>query len=329
MKEPDENVIIRFLTGCCSDQELEEVRDWINASEDNAAELFRLEEMYRRMSGLTMSGREVEKALTSVHTRIRRARAREVSMMRIIRYAAAALVLVMMSAGMWYLGGGMGKLGATDYIVAKASINTPREVTLDDSTHVWLNAGSSLRYPKTFDGEVRRVELHGEGYFEVAKDKTHPFIVSGGAVDVKVLGTVFDFDIDSDRKMAEVSLIEGSVEVTERHSSGKVMLTPGQKACVDYETGHIMVKNADVRLEAVWHNRLIPFYNADVRQIANTLEQLYGVKIVVDAGIDGSRTYSGQIMHKNDIDSVLELLKNTLPVSYRKDGGKIYLVPNE
>ena len=84
-----------------------------------------------------------------------------------------------------------------------------------------------------------------------------------------------------------------------------------------------------MRLEAVWHNRLIPFYNADVRQIANTLEQLYGVKIVVDAGIDGSRTYSGQIMHKNDIDSVLELLKNTLPVSYRKDGGKIYLVPNE
>lgn len=132
MKEPDENVIIRFLTGCCSDQELEEVRDWINASEDNAAELFRLEEMYRRMSGLTMSGREVEKALTGVHTRIRRARAREVSMMRIIRYAAAALVLVMMSAGMWYLGGGMGKLGATDYIVAKASMNTPREVTLDD-----------------------------------------------------------------------------------------------------------------------------------------------------------------------------------------------------
>ena len=65
-----------------------------------------------------------------------------------------------------------------------------------------------------------------------------------------------------------------------------------------------------------------------MREIANTLEQLYGVKIVVDAGIDINRTYSGQIMHKNDIDSVLNLLKNTLPVAYYKKGGKIYLVPN-
>ena len=72
MKRPDENVIMRFLTGCCSDQELEEVRDWISASEENAAELFRLEEMHRRLSGLSMSGREVEKALSGVHARIDR-----------------------------------------------------------------------------------------------------------------------------------------------------------------------------------------------------------------------------------------------------------------
>ncbi len=328
MKEPDENVIIRFLTGCCSDQELEEVRAWINASEENAAELFRLEETYNRLRGMAMSGREVEKALTSVHSKIYRVRARRISMRRMMRYAAAVLVLFVMGAGMWYFGGGVRHLDATEFIVAKASLDSPREVTLSDSTKVWLNAGSSLRYPKTFDGDVRRVELHGEGYFEVTKNKTKPFVVSGGAVDVRVLGTVFDFNVNSDRKIAEVSLIEGSVEVTEHRSSGKVMLLPGQKACVDYESGHIIVKNADVRLDAVWHNRLIPFYNADVREIANTLEQLYGVKIVVDAGIDINRTYSGQIMHKNDIDSVLNLLKNTLPVAYYKEGGKIYLVPN-
>ena len=82
MKTPDENVIMRFLTGCCSDQELEEVRDWISASEENAAELFRLEEMHRRLSGLSMSGREVEKALSGVHARIDRARSRRAVMPR-------------------------------------------------------------------------------------------------------------------------------------------------------------------------------------------------------------------------------------------------------
>ncbi len=328
MKRPDENVIMRFLTGCCSDQELEEVRDWISASEENAAELFRLEEMHRRLSGLSMSGREVEKALSGVHARIDRARSRRAVMARLMRYAAAAVVLVMMGAGMWLLGGGMERLGVTEYVVAKASASTPREVTLADSTRVWLKAGSSLRYPKKFDKAERRVELQGEGYFEVAKDRNRPFVVSGGPVDVKVLGTVFDFNVNSDRRIAEVSLMEGSVEVTEHCSSGKVMLLPGQKAFVDYGSGHITVRNADVRLDAVWHNRLIPFYNADVRHIAETLEKLYGVRVVVDDAIDDSHTYSGQIIHRNSIDSVLESLRNTIPVNYHKKNGKIYIVPD-
>mgnify|MGYP001103719491 CR=1 FL=1 len=92
--------------------------------------------------------------------------------------------------------------------------------------------------------------------------------------------------------------------------------------------GHITVRNADVRLDAVWHNRLIPFYNADVRHIAETLEKLYGVRVVVDDAIDDSHTYSGQIIHRNSIDSVLESLRNTIPVNYHKKNGKIYIVPD-
>ena len=106
------------------------------------------------------------------------------------------------------------------------------------------------------------------------------------------------------------------------------MLLPGQKAFVDYGSGHITVRNDDVRLDAVWHNRLIPFYNADVRHIAETLEKLYGVRVVVDDAIDDSHTYSGQIIHRNSIDSVLESLRNTIPVNYHKKNGKICIVPD-
>jgi transmembrane sensor len=329
MKQPDESVIMRFLTGDCTDSELEELRNWISSSEENAAELFRLEESYRRMYGLTMSGRETEKALLRVHADIDRNTLRKTAIFKIMRYAASLLVVALISTGIWYWGSHTNGSAAAEYIIAKASMHAPREITLCDSSHVWLNAGSSLKYPKTFAGDERRVELQGEGYFEIAKNKAKPFVVSGGMVEVKVLGTVFNFNVNSDRKIAEVSLIKGSVEVAEHLGSGRVMLLPGQKARVDCETGRMLVQDADVRLDAVWHNSLIPFYNANVRQIANTLEQLYDVDIEIDPNIDNMRTYSGQITHKQDIDSVLKLLENTLPIAVCRKEGKIYIKTDE
>lgn len=325
MKQPDENIIIRFLTGDCTDSELEELLEWMDSSEENAAELFRLEETYRRVYGLTMSGRETEKALLGVHAGIDRSTEKNTAIYKIMRYAASLLVVALIGIGAWYWGSHTKGGETTEYIVAKASMHAPREITLCDSSHVWLNAGSSLKYPKTFAGNERRVELQGEGYFEVAKNKAKPFIVSGGMVEVKVLGTVFNFNLNSDRKIAEVSLIKGSVEVAEHLGSGRIMLLPGQKARVDCETGRMLIQNTDVRLDAVWHNNLIPFYNANVREIANTLEQLYDVDIEVDANVDRMRTYSGQITHKHDIDSVLRLLENTLPITVCRKDGKIYI----
>lgn len=327
MKELDENILVRFLSGQCSDKELAEVREWMAASDDNARELFRLERLYTEVYSGAMPEREVEKALAGVYRRVESRHARLVDMARLMRYAAAVFILVVTGTCIWYLGGGMKMLDRTEYVYAKAAAGQPRQVALADGTMVWLNAGSSLKYPVSFDGGTREVELQGEGYFEVAKNEEKPFVVVSDMVDVKVHGTVFDFKNDRERQVAEVSLIKGSVEVCEHKTKGHVMLVPGQKASIDCATGQVTVRNVDARLDAVWHNRLIPFDNADMRQIANTLEQLYGVDIVVDPRIDRNRTYSGQILHKNNIDTVLNLLRNTLPVEYRRKEGKIYFLP--
>lgn len=329
MKELDENILIRFLQGQCSDREIDEVREWAGASAENARRLFDMEQLYGRVYGDAMPEREIEKALNSVHDKMERRDVRVAKMPRLLRYAAAILVIALTGACVWLLSGGKGIFDRTEYYYVKATNEHPRLVSLADGTRVWINVGSSLRYPDAFDGRIREVELQGEGYFEVAKDSAKPFIVQGEKVSVKVLGTMFNFKNDSERQLAEVSLIEGSVEVSDKKTSNHVLLVPGQRAKVDYNTGQVSVDNANTRLDVVWHNRLIPFENAGIRQIAKTLEQLYGVSIVVDASLDNGRTYSGQIRQKESIDTVLRLLKNTLPISYVRKDNTIYLHPQK
>src|SRR5690606_5417426 len=89
------------------------------------------------------------------------------------------------------------------------------QITLPDGTKVWLNAASSLKFPSTFTGlGNRKVELSGEAYFEVAKDKTHPFIVNSTGQEVEVLGTHFNISNYADEGIAKTTLLEGSVRVS-------------------------------------------------------------------------------------------------------------------
>ena len=336
MKELDDSIIVKFITGTCSDEELARVDEWIHSSDEHAAELFRMERIYRQAQAAAMPRREVERALARLHERIDStdgtAAADGPSHRPLLkvwhRWAAAVAVLLVACAALYTLRGWMAPRRAGSYIYAKATATTPRQLTLPDGTRVWLNRGASLRYPRQFSDTLREVALNGEGYFEVTKNAARPFVVESDGLKVKVLGTVFNFNTRTAGRMAEVSLIEGSVEVSSHRSAGQVVLMPGQKAQLT-QAGQLMVRNVDARIAAVWHNELIPFENSNVRQIANTLEQLYGVTIVVDGSVNRNETYSGQIMWKADIDTVLSLLRNTLPINYTHRNGKVYITPQE
>lgn len=325
----DDNTIARFITGECTDEELAQIDEWTKADKANAAELFEMERLYREAQAAAMPRRETEGALHRLHTRIeareRQDKARKARLNVWRRWAAAAAVIVV-CIGLYALRGVVSPEKHIEYIYARATATTPRQITLPDGTKVWLNNGATLRYPKTFADTLREVMLTGEAYFEVAKNRQKPFVVDSRDMKVKVLGTVFNFNTNARGNASEVSLIEGSVEVSSHKSAGLVVLMPGQRARLDGD-GALTVCNTDTRIAAVWHNELIPFDNCNVRQIANTLEQIYGVKIVVDPNINRNDTYSGQIMWKADIDTVLSLLTNTLPVTFSHRNGKIHIMP--
>lgn len=329
MIEINNDIKVRFVTGECSDEELQAVAHWMKESEANAAELLDMERMYRELQAEAMPSREVAMALERTHSLIAGQAAtddgsNEVAMPRrtlLLRrwVAAAAVALVLVCVGLYTMHGYKTAQPEIEYLIAKASATTPRQVVLADGTHVWLNCGATLRYPKQFSDTLREVALTGEGYFEVAKDHRKPFVVDGTTMNVRVLGTVFNFNDNGRSGASEVSLLEGSVRVVADSTEESIVLKPGQKASLE-PSGSLTVNDVDARLDAVWHTRVIPFEKSNIRQIADVLEQLYDVKIVVGKNVDNSKTYSGEIQWNENIETELSLLQNTLPINYEIKG---------
>ena len=326
--EIDDTLIIKFLNGSCDTDELRAVKEWLDADPAHAEALFRLESVHRRVAAASMNAREVSQHLRNVHRRIdaeNRKTHREGILRTWLRRAAVIVGIVFLGAMAWWLSGADSPLHASRMLVATATGNSPRLVRLADGTSVWLKAGSQLRYPAAFEAGERRVELRGEGYFEVTKNRRRPFVVAGGPVDVKVLGTKFDFAVSRERQLASVSLIEGAVEVRDVKRNARLLLKPNQRVHLNTRTGQQRMETMDTRIVAAWHDRLIPFTNANVSAIARTIEQLYGVEVHVADNVDNAETYSGAVYLASNIDSVLKLVQSTVPIKYYRRGNAVWL----
>ena len=200
-------------------------------------------------------------------------------------------------------------------------------LVLSDGTKVWMNADSKLKYPVAFGQSQREVFLEGEAYFEVTKNRHKPFTVQSDAIRVRVLGTTFNLKSDKRCRIAEATLIEGEIEVKGNKEEGQIILTPGQRAELNKNNGRLTVKQVDAKLDAVWHDNLIPFQKADIFTITKALERFYDVKIILSPDIQTGKTYSGVLKRKSNIESVLKSLQNSIPIDYKIVGNNIFISP--
>lgn len=203
--------------------------------------------------------------------------------------------------------------------------NEVRHVVLPDSSEVWLNTASTLKYPKDFSSRNREITLDGEACFEVRKDEQRPFVVKSECLTTQVLGTVFNFNARSSEQTVEVALLEGSVRVSGNHDEGMITIHPNQKVVLDKASRQMEVVQVYAPLTTAWRDHTIPFRNMRLTEIVSALEDYYHVDIEISPGLLSHATYSGVIDCKPSIDSVLYDLSYSVPFVFRRVGNRLIL----
>ena len=198
------------------------------------------------------------------------------------------------------------------------------EWTLPDGTVIFLNAGSELKYSAAAKGP-RTVHLTGEAWFNVMPDKKRPFIVNTQYYDVEVTGTKFNVKAYEDDREVVTTLEEGEIILmpTENLQLGdKIILKPGDQAVFDKNIREMVLRNVNTRWYTSWKDNKLVFMNMDLKDLIILLERKYGVEIVVKN--QDILTYHCDGTFKNEtIIEVLEIIKKTLPISYKIVGQQI------
>lgn len=205
-------------------------------------------------------------------------------------------------------------------------ITTPRAgqytVILADGTQVWLNAESSIRYPTTFLGQDREVELSGEAYFEVAKNRKKPFRVLVGKQVVEVLGTHFNINSYPNENYIKTDLLEGKVKITTGKDS--VFLKPGQESVFMTRGSTLLVKQADTYKAVAWKNGLFNFEKAELPQVMRELARWYDLEVYYQGKVP-STAITGTVDRNVNAAQFFRILKD-LDIKFKIEGKKITIM---
>lgn len=182
-------------------------------------------------------------------------------------------------------------------------------VTLPDGTNIRLNGGSRLTYPSVFSDTVRLVSLTGEGYFTVAHNEKQPFVVSSNGVEVKVLGTEFDFRCHDGEDISRVVLYNGSVKLTATKTGESATLHPNESAEVNLSNGLLSVSKIDDRqnLFDAWTKHQLVYNNTPLHDVLKSVATNYNLKLVIRPSVGNSR-FNGTLPD-NHLEEVIETLE--------------------
>ena len=197
---------------------------------------------------------------------------------------------------------------------------------LSDSTRVWINSGSELRFPAEFTGGERRVELRGEAFFDVAHDGRHPFVVALSEGDITVYGTRFNVSDYEDADLSAV-LVEGSIGF--RSTGGdSVRLAPSERMVYGGEKTGISVEEVDTELYTAWVDRRFVFRDQTLEEIMATLSRWYAFEVVFADEAARSVRLSGRLNRYDDIRILLRTYEEVGGVRFDIQGRTITVYRN-
>lgn len=332
-KEHIDELIAAYLSNGLDKDVLKELKEWIAASAENEKYFMHQQELwFSAISAKEEAIYNKEKAFNQFKHRIAgqgtKANAvRKQSGLSVFwRYAAVITLLCAVSYFSYRRGGASVKEGFAD-VVVEAPLGSRTKLSLPDGTLVWLNAGSRMTYSQGFGVDNRKVILVGEGYFEVKRNEEVPFFVKTASLQVRVLGTKFNFRDYPDDAEAIVSLSEGKVALNNLlKRENKAFLSPNERVVLNKKSGKMQVESSTVSNALQWTNGYLFFDEELLPDIVKELERSYNVKIhIVSDSLKTFRFYGNFVRREQSIQEVLEVLSATRKIHYTMEGRNISL----
>ena len=267
---------------------------------------------------------ELQHILDRIHLHINTSAGRRPVLSRILTvyYRVAAVLLIPLLIGGIYLNTQNSNTVNT-YAEIRASAGSRVQFTLPDGSVGYLNGGSKLKYPVNFSGN-RNVSLIGEGYFEVAKDKKHPFTVQTKFADIQVFGTKFDVCAYESDQEVYTTLEEGSVRVFDKTGKTYAMLDPGNQNVLSKSSGQMQNISVNTDLYTSWKDDMLKFNNSPFDEVVKKMERWYGVKINLDKNLKYSESYTFTVRTES-LKELLQLLSITTPMNFKIDNDTVMI----
>lgn len=320
-----DELIANYLTEGLDKNALDELKTWIAASAENQQYFICQREIwFSAVSREAASVYDKDKAFENFRNRVESQKEiqstsrRGFSLSALWRYAAVVAIIIAVGCISYWQGEVNVKDTFAD-ISVEAPLGSKTKLYLPDGTLVWLNAGSRMTYSQGFGVDNRKVELEGEGYFEVKRNEKIPFFVKTKDLQLQVLGTKFNFrDYPEDHEVV-VSLLEGKVGLNNLLREEKeAVLSPDERAVLNKANGLLTVESVTASNASQWTDGYLFFDEELLPDIAKELERSYNVKIhIANDSLKTFRFYGNFVRREQNIQEVLEALASTKKMQYK------------
>ncbi|SFC92110.1 FecR family protein [Zunongwangia mangrovi] len=197
------------------------------------------------------------------------------------------------------------------------------KIQFSDGSSVFLNSGSTLKYPIAFTGNVREIQLTGEGFFKVSKDKTHPFVVNSSNLNIEVLGTIFNVRAYPENAEIEAVLVEGTIALSSdnpRHVH-QYFMEPGELG-IWSNTEKPVINEVDTDLYTGWTEGKLIFQNLNFKEISRRLERQYNIQIENHYKALNEKSFTATF-DVESLEDILDSFKSHTPFSYKISENRI------
>jgi len=316
-----EILITRYLSGEAGHTEIVELQKWLGASKDNLLYFQQLKNIWDN------SEEETGKKITDVETAFRIISKRVIFKSPVTnlwyywkKIAAVLLIPLLLGNILYFMfrSNNQSVNQESVYNELFAPFCTRSELKLSDGSLVWLNSGSSIKYPDKFTGKNRTVFLKGEAYFEVKSDREKPFIVETKSLSVKATGTKFNVSGYTSADEAEVTLLSGKVEVNLTDNKKNIkssILDINQHFSFNKASGTTSIINEDPYKYISWKDGKLVFRNESLTQVIKKISQVFNIDIEIKGKEIQNYSYRATF-HDESLSEILKLLKISSPIDY-------------